>query len=163
MFLKQFHCWNAFHNLAARNKQAVYISVTTRPTIRDRFPINHEVAIRAPQLGDSEGGYHETEQFSCGTTADAIFVILHSVGATRLRRRLPQPHDDEHAGFNSNAEPADANAQEIGLWADRATLYQLFDPDGSDRIFFCRACGNIFAPIPVEKQRIQRGLASGTL
>jgi hypothetical protein len=28
----------------------------------------------------------------------------------------------------------------------RATLYEMFDPDGSHRIFFCQACGNIFAP-----------------
>jgi len=31
-----------------------------------------------------------------------------------------------------------------------------------DRIFFCRACGNVFAPSPAEKERIQRGLANGT-
>ena len=46
---------------------------------------------------------------------------------------------------------------------DRATLYQMFDPDGSDRIFLCKACGNMFAPTPAEKERIQRGLAQGTL
>jgi hypothetical protein len=45
----------------------------------------------------------------------------------------------------------------------RATLYQMFDPDGSDRIFLCKACGNVFVPTPAEKERIQRGLANGTL
>jgi hypothetical protein len=45
----------------------------------------------------------------------------------------------------------------------RATLYQMFDPDGSDRIFFCQACGNVFAPTPAEKEQIQRKLAHGIL
>ena len=45
----------------------------------------------------------------------------------------------------------------------RATLYQMFDPTGSDRIFFCKACGNAFAPTPAEKEKIERGLASGTI
>jgi hypothetical protein len=44
----------------------------------------------------------------------------------------------------------------------RDTTYHIFDPDGSDRIFFCEACGNIFPPTPAEKQNIQRGLAQGT-
>jgi hypothetical protein len=48
--------------------------------------------------------------------------------------------------------------------ASRATLYQMFDPYGSDRIFLCKACGNVFAPITLEKERIQRrGLTDGTL
>jgi hypothetical protein len=45
----------------------------------------------------------------------------------------------------------------------RATLYQMFDPDGSDWVFLCRACGNIFAPTPAEKEKIQRGSAQGSL
>jgi hypothetical protein len=45
----------------------------------------------------------------------------------------------------------------------RATLYQMLDPDGSDRIFFCKACENVFAPSPAEKENIQRGLASGAI
>jgi len=45
----------------------------------------------------------------------------------------------------------------------RATLYQMFDPDGSDRIFFCQACKNVFAPTPAEREQIQKGLAEGTL
>jgi len=36
-------------------------------------------------------------------------------------------------------------------------------PDGTDQIFFCRACGNVFAPTPAEKEKIQRGLAQGTI
>lgn len=46
---------------------------------------------------------------------------------------------------------------------NRATLYQMFDPDGSDRIFLCRACGNVFAPPPAEKERIPQGPAYRTL
>jgi hypothetical protein len=45
----------------------------------------------------------------------------------------------------------------------RATLYQMFDSEGSDRIYFCQACGNIFAPTPAEKEQIQRKLAYGAL
>ena len=45
----------------------------------------------------------------------------------------------------------------------RATLYQMFGPDGSDRIFFCKACGNVLATTPAEKERIQLGLAQGSL
>jgi len=41
------------------------------------------------------------------------------------------------------------------------TLYQMFDPEGCDRIFICQACGNVFAPTPFEKQRIQRSPANG--
>jgi hypothetical protein len=32
----------------------------------------------------------------------------------------------------------------------------MFDPNGADRIFFCHACGNVFAPTPAEKETIQR-------
>jgi hypothetical protein len=39
----------------------------------------------------------------------------------------------------------------------------MFDPDGSDRVFFCKACGNIFAPTPAGKEKIQKGLAQGSL
>jgi hypothetical protein len=45
----------------------------------------------------------------------------------------------------------------------RKTLYEMFDPDGSDRIFLCETCGNVFAPTPAEKEKIQRGLAQGIL
>jgi len=37
-----------------------------------------------------------------------------------------------------------------------------FDREGSDRISFCQACGNVFAPTPFQKQRVQRGPANGT-
>jgi hypothetical protein len=45
----------------------------------------------------------------------------------------------------------------------RTTLYEMFDPNGTDRIFYCHACGNMFAPTPTEKERIQQRLAQGTL
>src|SRR5215472_725534 len=32
----------------------------------------------------------------------------------------------------------------------------MFDPNGTDRIFFWHACGNVFAPTPAEKETIQR-------
>jgi hypothetical protein len=40
---------------------------------------------------------------------------------------------------------------------------KMFDPNRSDRIFFCRACGNVFAPTAAKKEQIQTKLAYGTL
>jgi hypothetical protein len=34
----------------------------------------------------------------------------------------------------------------------RATFFQMFDPDGNHRIFFCSSCGNVFTPSPAEKE-----------
>jgi cytochrome c5 len=39
----------------------------------------------------------------------------------------------------------------------------MFGPNGADRIFYCHAGGNMFAPTPGEKERIQQRLAQGTL
>lgn len=43
----------------------------------------------------------------------------------------------------------------------RASLYQMFDPYGSDRIFYCKTCGNVFAPTPQEKRENPERVGAG--